>query len=665
MIRLVNMPFGSLTHPNLPLGIFAAQLTEAGLDHDVHYLNLDFAQAIGYTGYESIAFFKGVETQVGEWLFADAAWRRPFGPSEHEFLGLAGRELEAIPGIADPVDWLRRIRAEVVPWYLDRCVDLLTAEGVPDVVGFSCTFFQTVSSLALGRRIRERHPEVRLVYGGACFHGEMGEELMRAVPWIDAASTGEADEVIVPLLAALVDRREPAGLSAVLHRTPDGTVREGAPHRPTAGEAVAALPDPDFDAFFRDAARVGLDGVEGWRERLLAPFESSRGCWWGQKHHCRFCGLNGQGMTYRGRSGEDVEDLLRRLTERYPRFRRFQASDNIMSVTYHDTLLPALASRPLPRGTELFYSVKSNMTRAQVRALADAGVRYVQPGIESLSTNILHRMDKGVSALQNLFFLKCCRDHGILAYWNNLIRVPGETEDDYRQMAEWIPLLHHLRPPYGGAPRVECHRFSPYFDQGDRWVAARRPQAWYRGLFPADDVDLDRVAYYFDADWNDVLGDPAYDEVLRATAEWTRVWTDEPDLPRLQVAAVEAVEAGRAGGATEVIDTRRDATGRWQLDRVEGAVLRAIDYPVGPPTVARFAGAELGVAPSAGAVERILGELVEAGLALTEEGRYLSIVLGPDAVDPPREERRAFLKHRARPSDRSATATTGPAPAAP
>ena len=28
-------------------------------------------------------------------------------------------------------------------------------------------------------------------------------------------------------------------------------------------------------------------------------FETSRGCWWGQKHHCTFCGLNGEGMGYR------------------------------------------------------------------------------------------------------------------------------------------------------------------------------------------------------------------------------------------------------------------------------------------------------------------------------------------------------------------------------
>ncbi len=165
-----------------------------------------------------------------------------------------------------------------------------------------------------------------------------------------------------------------------------------------------------------------------------------------------------------------------------------------------------------------------------------------------------------------------------------------------------------------------------------------RYQAW--GLFPDDTVDLERVAYYFDADWRDVLEPAHHQAVVEATDEWIRVWTEEVALPRLQVSTVDP------GGATGIVDTRRDPTGRWELDPVEGAVLRAIDYPVGPPTVARFAGAELGVAPSAAAVDRILGELVDAELALTEGDRYLSIVLGPEAVDAPLEERRAFLKHR-------------------
>ena len=68
-------------------------------DFDVRFAG-EIATAIAIAldhclGYEAIARFKGAQTQVSEWLFAEAAWRRPFGPSE-EVLTRALRRLGAL-----------------------------------------------------------------------------------------------------------------------------------------------------------------------------------------------------------------------------------------------------------------------------------------------------------------------------------------------------------------------------------------------------------------------------------------------------------------------------------------------------------------------------------------------------------------------------------------
>ena len=55
--------------------------------------------------------------------------------------------------------------------------------------------------------------------------------------------------------------------------------------------------------------------------------------------------------------------------------------------------MPALAARRLH--LELFYEVKANLKKAQVRLLRDAGVRVIQPGIESFSTRVLDIMRRG------------------------------------------------------------------------------------------------------------------------------------------------------------------------------------------------------------------------------------------------------------------------------
>ncbi|MEZ4451213.1 MAG: RiPP maturation radical SAM C-methyltransferase [Nannocystaceae bacterium] len=636
LIHLVNMPFVSLTHPTLALGLIKSRLQAAGLVAPVHNLNLDFARAIGLGAYETLALFKGVETQVGEWFFAEAAWGGPFGPSDDEFLDLCGDELTTIPHLEDPRPWLKGIRRDLVPTFLRHCLDRLRARGPLRVVGFSCTFFQTVASLALGRLIKAEHPEVKVVYGGACFHGEMGEELIAKVPWIDAVSTGEAEDVIVPLFRALADDRPPAGLQGIVYRRRAGDpVIAGPPATPVPREVLDESPPPDFDDFFADADRLGFGSLPAWRQRLLLPFESARGCWWGQKHHCTFCGLNALGMDYRARSPDRVYEEITWLCRRYPTH-RLQASDNILAMGYFHDLLPRLAEDPPADDLELFYSCKANLNRSQIAAMAAAKIRYVQPGIESLSDHLLQLMRKGVSALQNVFFLRCCREHGIQVFWNNLIRVPGERQEDYDVMAARIPLLHHLRPPFGGAPPIEVHRFSPYFFERERWNTDLTPRPWYAGLFPADRVDLARVAYYFDAAWKDVLGGGAYDRVIAATLEWSRIWREEPVLPTLAAHAVP--------GGLEIADTRGGARVIHRLGELEALVYRAIDAPIRLRSLPKALAGTAAAGLDAAALQAIVDDLLSAGIALAEGEWVLGLALADATPEEPFKIRSGRLK---------------------
>jgi ribosomal peptide maturation radical SAM protein 1 len=639
VIRLVNMPFGSLTRPALALGLFKAQLAQAGMAARTLNPSFDFARLIGFGAYECVSMFKGVETQVSEWLFAEAAWRRPFGPSEPEFLALCGEELSTIPKVRDPHAWLLQIKHEVVDLFLDHVCRHVVEGGVPRVVGFSCMFFQTVPALALGRRLKDRHPEIKLAYGGACFHGEMGEELFHKVPWIDAVSTGEADDVVVPLFQALAAGEVPHGLHGVLARGADGEIIAGPPASPVSVDVLDAQPDPDFDEFFADAARFKLTAEPSWRERVILPFEGSRGCWWGQKKHCTFCGLNAEGMAFRAKHPERVHATMRRLSERYPT-RHLQATDNILAMDCWNTLLPRLAEDRLAsdgRPVDIFFEIKANLKRPQIKALADAGVTYVQPGIESLSNSLLERMGKGVTALQNVFLLKCCMEYGVVVYWNLLIRVPGERLEDYRQMEAWLPRLAHLRPPSGGAPRIECHRFSPYHARQGVWTEDVRAARWYAGLFPADTFDLDKVAYYFDATWKDTLGDPHYDGVLHRTLAWMRRWREQPAPPRLAMHDVD-------GGGMEIEDTRGGEPVVFALDPPQAALYRAISDIAAPRQVRALLPPALGDAMTEADIRGELAGFVEQGLALAEGDRFLGLALPPAAGAVPPERRRVQMR---------------------
>jgi ribosomal peptide maturation radical SAM protein 1 len=620
MIHLVNMPICSLSQPSLALGVIQAQLRQAGYDSRTHNFNLDFAQQLGIRRYMSIGFFTGVNPRVAEWLFAEQAWGEVFGPSAHE---LTARCNESNDHNQQNPPWVETARHDLIPVYLQRCIAQLAEDGAPRIVAFSCTFFQTIASLALGRLIKQRFPRVKLVYGGACFHSEMGAEIMQQAPWIDAVSTGEADDVVLPLFAALDDDRPLAGLQGIVYRDEFGLVQPGPPSRPVSREVLDDLPDPDFDDFFTDAKRLGLYGMPEWQRRVILPFESSRGCWWGEKQHCTFCGLNGSGMAYRARSADKVDRTLRHFASHYPG-RFYQAADNILSMGYFHDLLPRLAEQPLGDGIALFYEVKSNLNRTQIAAMARAGIVYVQPGIESLSTHVLQLMRKGVTGLHNVFFLKCCLEHGIMCFWNLLTRVPGEEPADYRQQEAWLPKLFHLYPPTGVAT-IKCHRDSPYFFAPGRWIENIRPQSWYAGLFPERRVNLFRVAYYFDADWKQTLEESSYAALTTLVQEWTRVWRQEESArPRL-------VMQRHANGRLRIEDTRRGKPTAYWLDTFEAEVYRSIDDPAGIRTICARLPRTLGRKVAEEEVRACLERLTEAGLALREKERYLGLAL-PGAV---------------------------------
>lgn len=641
MIHLVYMPFGSITHPPLALGVFKAQLEQAGIPCRVHHFNLRFAQSINFGSYESMALLRGIYTQVNEWLFAQQAWDEPFGPSVDEFLDLCKDELGAIPHVPDVKAWLRLIREKIVPTFLDECVQKIQQAGDVEVVTFSCTFFQTIASLALGKRLKKVFPDAKFTYGGACFHGEMGEELIHKIPWIDAVSVGETDDVIVPFFQALRENRPPENMQGILYRHGSDEVKVSAPYKPVTTQVLDHLPPPNFDDFFTDAAAVGLLQSPSWQKCVFLPYESSRGCWWGQKSHCSFCGLNGYGMNYRAKSATNVLNMFESFARRYPVARHYRATDNVLAREYFQDLLPILQQKPFGEDLQIFYEVRVTMTREQIKAMADANITYVQPGIESLSNHILKLMNKGTTALQNIFFLKCCREYGILALWNNLIRIPGEVIEDYTQMKQWLPQLVHLAPPPGGSPKIECHRFSPYFNDKERWLKQWHPALWYQGLFPQDQIDLSRVAYYFDAEWKDTLEDEAHDEVVEIVLEWIRIWRDAKELPRLSYRFT-------SDGELFIEDTRFGRSSVFTFNAAEASVYIAIDSPISFKQVVKKLKGTPGETLTILEVEAILERFIKAELALFDETFYLSIAVAANSIDTPYEfRRRQFAKEPA------------------
>ncbi|HET9227615.1 MAG TPA: RiPP maturation radical SAM C-methyltransferase, partial [Thermoanaerobaculia bacterium] len=363
------------------------------------------------------------------------------------------------------------------------------------------------------------------------------------------------------------------------------------------------LPFPDFEDYFEQLERSGLECV---KPRL--PFETSRGCWWGEKQHCTFCGLNGATMTFRSKSAERAFDELRALTQRHPGM-FVSVTDNILDMKYLKTLLPRVREEGIE--AQLFYEVKSNLRKDQVRQLREAGIVEIQPGIESFSDEVLRLMRKGVKGLQNVQLLKWCKELGVWPHWNILWGFPGEPEEDYQRMADLLPLLHHLTPPSGMSP-ICLERFSPNFDQSaEMGFEDVRPADAYAHVYPFPAGDLAELAYFFQCRHRDGRDVVSYTRLLRQRiVEWRQVYGE------CELTAVDR------GDHLLVCDTRPAAV--RPLSIVQGLgreLLLACDSMTTVDHLASGAGV------SRGEVEEALAPLLDRGFLIREGDAVLALTL--------------------------------------
>jgi ribosomal peptide maturation radical SAM protein 1 len=286
------------------------------------------------------------------------------------------------------------------------------------------------------------------------------------------------------------------------------------------------LPDPDFDDFFRQ--RVHRSNLE--KEDLLIMMETSRGCWWGEKSHCLFCGVNDSIMRFRTKSPDRMIGEIDRLVARYGEYSRYLVTTDCCLPPEHlRSTIPRLAEKGL--GVRLFYETKVNLKKDQVKVMRQAGIQEMQPGIESLSTPILKKIGKGQTALQSVQLLKWCAEFGIVPNWNYIYGYPGEQPEDYDRGLHILRAITHLQPPLKEG-RVRFDRFSPYQTDPHRFgIRALEPYPSYRFVFSGlDSQSISDLAYYFVAEFD---GEGRIAEWSREIENIVSLWKKNADQSAL------------------------------------------------------------------------------------------------------------------------------------
>lgn len=610
-IALVTMPFAELAAPSIALLQLKTVLEHRFGDAvrvEIHYLNHDAALFLGDLPlYKHIMSNVGYATGVGDWFFRPTVFPDTEDNAD-EYLSMYYPSNDEISFSIRRAIQDKRPRLDT---FLDAMIEKYDLASA-DIAGFTSIFSQTTASVAMAAKLKGINPGIITLMGGPACTGQMGREFSERFESIDYVFSGPG-LVSLPRLVEnhLQDNRTACeDINGVFSKT-------NAP-RFSEGDVDAVLgEDLDINENLLLDYHPFLDAIEtAFPDGQVQPrllFETSRGCSWGERATCRFCGLNGPSACFRPMTPDKALAQIRSVLEYEDRCDFFAGIDNSLPREYLTDVLPHVHLSPPHK---IQYEIRADLDDREIDTLCKAGVTLVQPGIESLSTTTLKLMRKGITSFSNLRFLKSCARHPVSMVWSLLLFSPGEEESTYEKYLDDFPRLTHLHPPHAVYP-VEFVRYAQYFEHPEDYGLDLRPEPFYSLIYPYAEEVIARLACKFvDANADTARMEYWLDVLNEKVRFWRSRWLNTDNRTQSRLCLLED------RGETTVFDSRSGEEMEYPLSASAETVLRALEEPLTVDEITQ----RMAERPGIDTADEI-GFLNERGLLFEDDNRYLNLVI--------------------------------------
>ena len=324
----------------------------------------------------------------------------------------------------------------------------ITAEYQPEVLGLHAVSSEYPFIVKVGEYVAEHYPDIYQVIGGPHVTLEPVDSIENG-PW-DAICTGEGEHALLEMVRQVEDGGKPSGIANMWIRTSDGIEKNG--NNPF-DEKLDSIPFPNRDIWFD-----WIEDPEHWIGILLG-----RGC----PFLCTYCANHAlmaiaEGKYTRFRSADNIIDEIRYLHERYPNKRNFWFEVETFNVhkdwvfelcdkleAYNNTL-----ATPLEFGTNYRVGGKTDYDRI-FEAFSRANITSITVGFESGSERVRREvLKRNYSNDAMLEMVTSARKHGLHIGFQNMIGLPGETEEEFMETVR----MNQICQPDGYALSI----FYPY-----------------------------------------------------------------------------------------------------------------------------------------------------------------------------------------------------------
>ncbi len=462
-LGLVSMPWSIFNRPSIQLATLKAYLDQnSGYSTDLFHPYLAIAASLGSRHYHYLA----LNSWAGDALYAPLLYPEQQDSAEKLFY----EECRKIPDL-NKLDF--QSCSDVLQQNLEKWVESLDL-ATYKLFGFSVCFNQLFASLSAAKMIKRLRPELPIVIGGSGCVGEIGFSLVQHFPQIDYVVNGEGEEALLQLCNSIHSDAGDTSLAATIlskKRLPDLSCTKGI-------SDLNTLPVPDYSPYFKEmqeqfAANTFVP---------VLPLEFSRGCWWNK---CKFCNLNLQWHGYRWKSAAHVVKEVEQQAKHH----------KCLDFCFTDNALP-------PKETDLFFQQMASSTAdydffAELRVITSpdtmthyrqGGLSAIQVGIESLSSSLLKKMNKGSRCIDNVAAMRQSAEAGITLDGNLICEFPKSSA---QEVEETLVNLDFVLPYPPLSPAV--------FFLGHGSPVAEKPEAFgitaviqhkkNKRLFPPEQLD--------------------------------------------------------------------------------------------------------------------------------------------------------------------------------
>jgi len=407
-IGIASMPWSIFNRPSIQLASLKAYLDQnSDFQTDLFHPYLQVAANIGADHYHALA----LNSWAGEALYAPLLFPEQQDAAEDLFY----KECKHNP-VLKKLDF--KACLEALETSLDQWIASVKFSKY-SLFGFSICFNQLLATLTAAKRIKKIHPELSIAVGGSGCVGEIGSSLLQNFPQIDYVINGEGEEALLQLAACRAVQSDESSLPATI-------LTKGKAYSATCAKGIDdlnSLPIPDYRSYFSEMQRHFPDN----NFIPVLPLEFSRGCWWNK---CKFCNLNLQWRGYRKKSAATVLQEVNEQAKRHQCL-DFCFTDNALPPKETDTFFASLAQRDADYD---FFAEVRVITRPDIlKQYRRGGLTSIQVGIESLSSSLLKKMDKGTRCIENIAAMRQSAEAGITLDGNLICEFPGSSKIEVQE----------------------------------------------------------------------------------------------------------------------------------------------------------------------------------------------------------------------------------------